>query len=76
MSIKLFAIALSALLVMEAVFRAVEYINPALKPTTDLTHLRFRGLPSSKELNGFRLNSRGFKDIEYIKEKIIRSTAL
>lgn len=44
-------------------------IDPSWAIMPDATYLTYRGRPHSKELNGFRLNSRGFKDVELIQEK-------
>ncbi len=35
----------------------------------DTTYMRFRGNPYSNEYNGFKLNSRGYKDIEFNEKK-------
>jgi hypothetical protein len=55
-------------LVLEISLRIVRACNPALPVIPDTTYLHYRGRPGAEEFNGFRLNSRGFKDTEFMQK--------
>ncbi len=55
--------------VVELSLRLYRAFDPAFIITPDTTYLRYRGRPCSEEFNGFRLNSRGYKDIEFSGRK-------
>lgn len=67
------AIALGVVLItftgLEISIRVRERITPSWAVMPDATYLYYRGRPHSMELNGFSLNSRGFKDKEFIIKK-------
>ncbi len=56
-------------LVLEISLCIVRACNPAFPVIPDTTYLHYRGRPGSDEFNGFRLNSRGFKDTEFVQKK-------
>lgn len=64
------AIALAVIFItftgLEISIRVRERITPSWAVMPDATYLAYRGRPHSMELNGFSLNSRGFKDKEFI----------
>jgi len=51
--------------ILEIVLRCYTKANSAFVLMPDDTYLRYRGKPHSSEFNGFRLNSRGYKDEEF-----------
>ncbi len=53
------------LAVLELSLRIYGRCNPGFAIMPDGTYLKYRGRPNSLEFNGFRLNSRGFKDVEF-----------
>jgi len=65
--IKILAILIITALVLEVTFRLYNKLNPTFI-FPDNSYNRFRGKPFSNDY-GFTLNSKGFKDIEYTKEK-------
>ncbi len=59
-------LAIAALfLTLEIALRLYKIADPAFVIMPDDTYLRYRGKPHSLDFNGFRINSRGFKDIEF-----------
>lgn len=55
---------------LEISLRLYTIINPGFTIPTDMTYLKYRGRPHSEEFNGFKLNSGGYKDTEFIKNKL------
>jgi len=54
---------------LELSLRLYQAADPGFIITPDTAYLRFRGRPCSEEFNGFRLNSRGYKDLEFSEQK-------
>lgn len=61
-------IAVTLLLTVEIVLRIYQYIHPELF-MPDSTYMSYRGKPYMEELNGFHLNSKGYKDGEFSSKK-------
>ncbi|HPL15164.1 MAG TPA: hypothetical protein PLM53_10880 [Spirochaetota bacterium] len=61
-------IALLCFILLEITVRIVQAWNPAVPIIPDTTYLQYRGRPGAAEFNGFRLNSRGFKDTEFMQK--------
>jgi hypothetical protein len=62
-----FAILFITLFLAEIAFRVFNYFHPSFM-FHDASYNRFRGKPHGKDFD-FRLNSRGFKDVEFDKKK-------
>ncbi len=56
------------LFLSECLLRVYGIFYPNLFVSSDLSYNRFRGVPYAS-VNGFRLNSRGFNDLEFEKQK-------
>ena len=56
---------ISLFIILEIVLRCYSIVNSAFVLMPDDTYLRYRGKPHSREFNGFRLNSMGYKDEEF-----------
>lgn len=54
---------------LELSLRLYQAADPGFIITPDTAYLRYRGRPCSEEFNGFRLNSRGYKDLEFSEQK-------
>ncbi len=61
--------AILLLFLLEISLRIYQVYDPNFLVVPDTTYLQYRGSPHSSEFNGFKLNSRGFKDIEFSKKK-------
>ncbi len=50
---------------LEISLRLYHVHDPAFMIVPDTTYMKYRGKPFSNEFNGFKLNSRGYKDVEF-----------
>lgn len=55
--------------ILEASLRIYHKINPAFTVVPDTTYMRLLGNPHSDEFDGFKLNARGYKDLEFNNKK-------
>jgi hypothetical protein len=63
------ATAAGLFIALEAGVRICRLVDPLCVTMPDDTYMRYRGKPHAREFNGFRLNSRGYKDVEFSPSK-------
>ena len=68
-SILTIAIIIAFFFILEVALRLYKAADPAFVIMPDDTYMRYRGKPCSLDFNGFRINSRGFKDTEFPARK-------
>ena len=67
--LKISVIMLGIFILIEISLRMYQAFSPAFAIMPDDTYMRYRGKKNYLELNNFRLNSKGYKDVEYSIEK-------
>ena len=68
-SLLVIAIIAALFCILEIALRLYKAADPAFVIMPDDTYMRYRGKPHSLDFNGFRINSRGFKDTEFPARK-------
>jgi hypothetical protein len=61
--------ALCLFILLEISLRIYNTFDPSFPIVPDTTYLKYRGKPYTEEFNGFKLNSRGYKDTEFCNNK-------